>query len=160
MNMYFLFGIILLPFLLYVFTGFQPLLTIQSVLQNHYSIANLRRDNLWLFYNYYDFFMFFSIPLVLPFLILSYKTIVSFIKKRKADVLILSFLILTLFINFSKSMNGETGRTWMLFIPFVLLPIINYITFLKNSKFMFISILLLQILQIFVLTTFIVTIVE
>ncbi|HSA83289.1 MAG TPA: glycosyltransferase family 39 protein [Patescibacteria group bacterium] len=152
---FFALGFFLPPLLLYFFVDFNFLRLIDIILQEVPHI-HTRSYTTWLFYNVYDFLIFVGIPLAIVFLTQS-KQLFALRSKlfAKIDILFLAFLIMFLIVDLTGSTRGETGRIWSIFMPFLLLPAVVYLT--NNKKFstnLFIGILLLQTLQILVLQEF------
>lgn len=150
-------GFLLLPIALYFMYGFNTIATTMTILRDHASFVALRQNiPLWYVYNYYDFFMFFGIPLLIVF-ILQLKTLFLWVRNRKnhIDILFLGFCLMTLLIDISGSMNGETGRTWMVFIPLILLPLVKFITSMKKNAYL--TILFLQGIQVITMIATLVT---
>lgn len=144
-------GFFLPPLLLYLLLNFNFLRLIQIIFQEVPHV-HTRSYATWLFYNIYDFLMFVGIPLAIVFITQIKKL---FALRSKPDILFLSFLITLFIVNLTGSTRGETGRIWSIFIPFLLLPAIAYIT--TNKKFsttLFTGILFLQALQILIMQEF------
>ncbi len=124
------FGLLVIPVLLsfFGFNSVQVLFTIMSGLpENRYYFP-------WVFYNLYDFFIFFGIG----FSFIYFYMIGSMIKNRKLKKLDLVFLgtfTMLLVLDLSGSVRGEVGRIWIPFMPFLLLPVINFVSTKKGLNF-------------------------
>ena len=124
------FGLLVIPVLLsfFGFNSVQVLFTIMSGLpENRYYFP-------WVFYNLYDFFIFFGIG----FSFIYFYMIGSMINNRKLNKLDLVFLgtcTMLLVLDLSGSVRGEVGRIWIPFMPFLLLPVINFVSSKKGLNF-------------------------
>lgn len=145
-----------LPLLLLFFFKFNSFTALGTILHNHYQVVSLRKNPLWIFYDYYDFFIFLGFPLSVVFL----RYLVQVLKSRKLpDPLFLSFCLITLFIVLSGSANGETGRVWLPFTVLILFPLVNFLSQKKVFSSKFILILcFFQVLELLVLQAFWVTV--
>lgn len=152
----FIVGFFLPIILLYVFFGFNYFQLIQIILKEVTHLHS-RSYILWLPYNLLDFFIFVGIPLFIIFLtqIKNLFAIRHLQFAKNIDILFLSFLIMFIILDISGSTRGEAGRIWAIFMPFVLLPAVAYLTNTKKfpTKF-FVGIILLQALQILVMQEF------
>ncbi len=153
-------GFLLIPIFLYIVWGFNSITSIFAVMANHNSFVFSRKNPLWLIYNYYDFFIFTSIPLAIYFVFHVKDMFQNIFMRRFTHVnwIFFGFFIMTLFINILGIMNGETGRTWLAFLPFYILPMNEYLSKNKVSFKTMILIYVLQVIQIIVLQTSWVTI--
>ncbi len=139
-GLFFGFGFLVIPIIL-SFVGFnsvQVLFTIMS------GLPESRHYFPWVLYNLYDFLIFFGIG----FGFVYFCMIGSFIKNRnlkKLDPVFLGTFIMLLVLDLSGSVRGEVGRIWIPFMPFLLLPIVNFVTakkylnFSRNEFFILIS---------------------
>lgn len=148
-------GFFLPPILLYLFLDFNFIRLIQIILAEVPHI-HTRSYTTWLFYNVYDFFIFVGIPLAIIFLT-QIKNLFTLRARpfAKIDILFAAFLIMFVIVDITGSTRGETGRIWSIFMPFLLLPAVAFIT--NNNKFstkLFAGILLLQAIQILVMQEF------
>ncbi len=155
-GIFFSLGFFLPPVLLNVIFHFNSLQTIHMI--TAYNPGNLGRSyTLWLYYNIQDFFIFCGIPIAVIFLLTLKHTFIQSIKKQfaKIDILFLAFFLMLFILNFSGAVRGEAGRIWLPYVPFMVLPTVNYMT--NNIKFsgkLFAGFLLLQVIQILVMQEF------
>lgn len=149
-------GFFLPPILLYLFLDFNFIKLIQMIFEEVPHVHS-RSYTTWLFYNELDFFIFIGIPLTIIFFI-ELKQFFSFLVKKqwtKIDMILPSFLIMFVILDLTGSTRGETGRIWSIFMPFVLIPAVAYLSnSLKFSSKLFVGLLLLQALQILVMQEF------
>ncbi len=156
----FLAGFLILPLSLYFIVGFNSIASTTAILDSHLAFVKARQHQpLWLIYNYYDFFLFSGIPLLIVFLS-QCKSAITFLAKKQygLDVVFVGFCLMTLLLDLSGKMNGETGRTWTPFIPFLLLPLVNYVVKEEKQTNYYLFILLLQGIQVLILGTFLITV--
>jgi len=138
----FFFGFLIFPLLLLAF-GYNSFSNALVILhgQAHRSYF------LWLFYNLYDFFLFTSLPVSILFFAKLWKKT----KKGFSLPLIITLIFLTL----SGLSRAETGRIWLVMMPFV---VIEGISFLKTKNIKsFIFIFSLIVAQTLVISQFWVT---
>lgn len=147
-GLYFLLGHLILPILLWIFFRFDSIKMFTVLMQG---LPENRHYLTWVFYNLYDFFIFLGIPLTLTFIYL----IVN--QRKKIDILFVSFLLMLFIVNFSGSVRGEVARIWIPYVPFLLLPLVNFITNNKFSSYQFIAILILQLLLVLTINEYWVT---
>jgi len=145
--LHFSIGFSLLPISFYLLFNFNFILLIQTIM-NEVVHVHTRSYTTWIFYNLYDFFVFTGIAISTIFFAL--------IKKfDKSDILFVSFLIFIIIVNLSGSTRGETGRIWSPYLPFIILPVVAFLTDkLKFSSKFFIGVLLLQGIQIIIMQEF------
>lgn len=149
LKIFFIFITGLAVFYLILFFGFRfNFLTVSYTLMT--GLPKGRQYLTWVFYNYYDFFIFAGIPISLIYLKI-------FFQKSKSW-LFYSFTIMLFLLNFTGVVKGEVGRIWLpLMFPFIII-VSNYLTKItKVSTTNFLLILFLQGLQIIVLQEFWVT---
>jgi hypothetical protein len=153
-------GLLMIPILLYLTCGFDTIAAIHTILFNHLGFVAMRQQqSLWLLYNYYDFFMFVGIPLMILFLMQTKDALHALVNKRYAfDAMCVGFCLLTILLDFSGKMHGETGRTWTPFIPFILLPLVAYLHSRDAHGRAFLVIMVLQGIQLLTLSRYIVTV--
>lgn len=152
-------GLAVLPVILYAASGFNVLATVQEILGGHTGFVQARRSQpLWLIYNYYDFFLFLGIPLLLVALAQLRRIVVSLrAQATQLDVVLIGFWLLTLLIDVSGIMHGETGRTWMAFIPFIVAPLAAFLNRADSNGGFVVVLVALQGLQAITLALFLIT---
>lgn len=152
-------GFFILPIILYLALEFNSIDSFFAIWGNHDGFLKLRNNYLWLIYNWYDFFLFFGIPLLFIFLV---NLIAHFkdLKKNRynLDAIFVGITIFLTVINVTGVMNGETSRTWMPFIPFVLLPLAAFINKIDKTNNLLSVIIFLQSLQAIVVVNYLITI--
>ncbi|NMB84576.1 hypothetical protein GYA28_04815 [Candidatus Roizmanbacteria bacterium] len=109
----------------------------------------------WIFYNLYDYFLFLGIPTAIVY----FANLFDYIDKKTKSrpVLVLSTLIPFLILNFSGLSRAETGRIWSFFMPFFTISAVQYLIKSKASKTVFLTLILLQAVQILFIQEFWVT---
>lgn len=108
----------------------------------------------WLFYDLYDFFIFAGIPILL----FSLLRIKDLFEKNKKDLLAIAFFVVLFLLDILGFSRAETGRIWMPYMPLLASIIAVYLT--KERKLsinMFGYILVLQVIQLFIMQEFWVT---
>jgi len=154
--LYFVIGLLLLPFCLIVF-GINSLDLVKVLLSG---LPKGRKYTTWLFYDLYDFFIFSGIAYLLTFSLQITRILkVLFLKRKiKIDILLFSFTFMLFALDLSGSVRGEVARIWLPFYSFLVIIIAGFITnFLNFSKKQIIFFLLLQFMQIIVMQEFWVT---
>jgi hypothetical protein len=153
-------GILLLPLILYLVFRFDAIAATQAIVSQHLGFVVARQEqHLWLIYNYYDFFMFLGIPLLLLFILQAKDALRDLLHKHySVDVMFAGFCVVTLLIDLSGKMNGETGRTWTPFVPFILLPLVQYLCARDQRGREFLVILFLQGIQVLTVSLYLVTV--
>ncbi len=111
----------------------------------------------WVFYNFYDFFVFAGIPVSVIFILLLKDLIGNFIKyKRSKEIVMLIPFLTTLFtVDALGLVRGEAGRIWLIFIPFLVVPMARFLT--ENLKFnskYFLIFIFIQFIQVLIMQTF------
>lgn len=101
----------------------------------------------WLPFNLLDFFIYTGVPLIIVF-------IYSLKKKTKEKITTLkrlrtAFLITLLTLFLSGLTRGEVGRLWIVFMPLIVLLSSTYLKYFSTKQFL--SIIVLQALQILIL---------
>jgi hypothetical protein len=144
----FLVGLFVMP-ALFFFLGLNSLEMFFKMMQFHETAQHERQYFTWLFYNFYDFFIFLGIPLATIFLAEAYLCIRN--KFRKTDFLFLAFLITILIVDLTGSVRAETARIWLPYIPFLIIPAANFIEKKGFTKRHFCIIIFLQALTVFIL---------
>lgn len=152
-GMYFLLGFLLLPFFLFFFFQFNFLEVSKTLMSG---LPESRLYTTWIWYNLSDFFIFGGVPVCILFILGIQKLFQQFVKKKytEIDPILVAFIVMLCVINFSGSVRGEVARIWLPFYPLLLLPLVQ---FLKPKKIIFLTILLLQAIQIIVMQEFWVT---
>ncbi len=161
-GLYFLLGILFPIFILFIL-GLDFIEMVRKIMFLHESAQSTRGYLIWLFYDLYDFFLFAGIPLSVLFLLGAFSDVRLLIKSKfnfsKIDAIGVSFLIILLAVNFSGSVRAETARIWLPFVPFLIITVANFSTNkLKLRNQQFFLLLLLQIVQVFIFQSVIVTI--
>lgn len=153
MALHVLFGLFLLPFVLYVLFDFNSIavgITIMS------GIAP-RSYFLWLFYNIYDFFIFSGIPLFVLFSLITKKYIFDILKKKwsNIDLFFITFFITLIILNISGACRAETSRIWLILTPYLVILVSKFMTQdLKFSRLSFLIVIFIQFIQILVFQEF------
>jgi len=148
-------GIILIPFLLYFFFGYNTLSVSSTIMR----IIAPRSYLLWIFFNLYDFFMFVGIPISIIFVLMLKQQLKYIFKKliSKIDILFISFVTTIIIVDLSGSSRSEVSRIWLPFVPILIILVTNFLTkSLKFTKNQFIMILFIQIVQVIIFETFLV----
>lgn len=145
--LYFLSGNMLIPIFLWLLFKFDSIQMIQILMKG---LPESRNYTTWVFYNLYDFFIFTGIPLTIVFVLLFISQTRSILNRKfkKVDVLFVSFTLMLFIVNFSGSVRGEVARIWLPFVPFYILPLIN---FLDKKGFATKHFVLLFALQLFII---------
>ncbi|MCL4354781.1 glycosyltransferase family 39 protein [Patescibacteria group bacterium] len=141
---YWSFGFLLLFLLPFILFGYDPIVSLQSVVK-----YQLPREYLpWLIFNPYDFFIYMGFSISLLFFYVSYKIL-------RKDNLTKAFWILFILLVISGISRGEVGRIWL---PLMSLPILIVSQFLTNNfnlnKKYFSILLFLLILQVVIMEEF------
>jgi hypothetical protein len=118
----------LAPLALLGLLGHDPIATARMALGTHFADYAHQRDYwLWLGFNLWDFAVFFSIPLTLLGLG-RFAASVRSATRREPDAWLspitrfhLGAVALLMLLNASGLVRGETGRSWMPLVPFLLL---------------------------------------
>lgn len=130
--------------------------------QQAINVKLARTYSKWVFYNLYDFFTFFGIPISFLFL----KRIISNFSRLKeagigqVDMLLIPLLVTLVVLDISGVIRGEVARVWMLLMPFSVLvsaPEIDKILtgqFFPASNHFLIVILFLQFISVIVYKAF------
>lgn len=146
-------------FILYSVFEFNSLAAFFAIWENHDGFVKLRQHPLWHIYNWYDFFLFFGLPLFFIFIINIFHLFKDLKnKKYNQDAIFIGFILFISIINIIGTMNGETGRTWMPFTPFVLLPLSAFIHKIDKNQLLLSTIIVLQSIQVLVIVNYLVTI--
>lgn len=156
MELSFLFGFLLIPFVIYYFFGlnFAELI---KVLKS--GLPEGRPYTTWLFYNLYDFFIFCGIPIIILFFV-KLKEQVKFVYKKlfsKVDLLIVSFVIMLVTLDLSGTTRGEVSRIWLPFVPLIVIPAANLAVNKKLGDKQILLIFALGIIQLLVMQEFWIT---
>jgi hypothetical protein len=150
-GVFFAFGLFLLPFLLLLFFHFNFFAVSKTLMSG---LPKERKYFVWVFYNLYDFFVFVGIPLFLLTIICLKSSIQQIIERKYAslDKVFVAFVTMLLFLDISGSVRGEVGRIWIPFVPFLIIPLANFLTtYLKFSKNNLLLLLALQLIQVLVM---------
>lgn len=153
-------GFFIVPLMLYIFYNFDLPASFSAIMNNHIGFVDVRKNHyLWLIYNYYDFFLFLGMPLSVIVIAILKDMLFSLVKRiGNYDWLFVGFCVMTFLIDVSAKMHGETGRTWLPFLPFILLPAVNWLHKMKFSGNYFLSILFLQGFQLITISIYLVTV--
>ncbi|MBI5044733.1 MAG: hypothetical protein HZC02_02300 [Candidatus Levybacteria bacterium] len=150
------FGALIIPFLLFVLYQFDTIQMVQAVMKYHEIARNGREYLVWFFYNIYDTLLFFGIPLSCIFI----WSLFDFFKKRRSLIknnILVSFLFMICFVNFSGATRGETARVWIPYLPLMFLVIIHFIDIKRFTKNQILFLIVLQGIQVFIFQSVLVT---
>lgn len=109
---YVLLGFSSLPFFL-LFLGYN---SIEVAYVASQSLPASRPYLTWIFYTFYDFFIFSGIPLSALYLI-GFQKLLN--ENKRLQGLILAFSIVIVLLALSGAVQGEIGRIWVVFSPFI-----------------------------------------
>lgn len=150
---YFLSGFLLLPFFLLIFFHYNSI----EVAYVAASVLPVRPYAVWVFYTFYDFFVYTGIPASILYLA-SIKNVLSEVKTKtpeRINVFLAAFTITFLLLILSGKVQGEIGRIWMIFSPFLIIFASYVVTSkIRFSKKAFLIILVIQLVQILVMQEF------
>ena len=155
-GVFFFLGFLLLPILLFLFFQFSFIQVAQTIMA-HVPDVHTRSYWIWIFYNLYDFLVFSGIPITIVVFVALKQLLIDSMKKqwKQINYLLVSFLLMIFILNFSGSVRGETGRLWSVYMPFMTLIAVAFVTNkLKFSTRFFTIFLLLQVIQILVMQEF------
>jgi hypothetical protein len=144
-------GLTTLPIFLFLFFGYNTLEVSKTLMSG---LPSLRKYQVWVFYDLYDFFVFSGIPLLLLFLILLFSLFKEIQKNhsKKTEIVTIGFIGMLFLLDISGSVRGEVGRIWLPFYSFLVLIISFFITnTLKWSTKAFLVLICLQFIQVLVM---------
>lgn len=145
---------ILVLFLFLLLFGINMLTIINAILVN----GLVQRAYFpWVIYNFYDFFIFTGIPILIIFIYLIKELIKNFSinKLSKEVILLISCLTTMLTVDILGMNRGETGRIWVIFTPFIILAIAGYLTNqIKINTKLFRLLVFIQLIQVLVMQMF------
>jgi len=153
----FSFGYLLMPYLLFLFFGYNFFETIIKLLSHHAAVEHLKRYSLGLFYAPFDFFLFLGVPI----LVLLISTLFSLFRNKAAQTngtMTIAFWIFLFAITVSGSVRFESARIWTPFIPLALVVTVSAMKNTKLSTQQFLVVLLLVIIQTIIFQTVLVTV--
>lgn len=155
-GLFFIIGILSVPIALFLFFGLNSIEMVRVLVAG---LPENRSYIVWVFYNLYDFFVFSGLPLAVLFFVVLQQQIYQLSKKhfKKPDVLFLSFFVMLMVVNFSGSVRGETGRIWIPYVPYLLLPLVNFVTHEKRFLFstrQFVLFLVMQFVVVLILNEY------
>ncbi len=148
---FYLLGLLFIPVFLYVVLGFDTIRMLKVLMSG---LPEKRHYSTWVIYNLYDFFVFTGIPLTIGLIVLICNQIMRLYRRlwKNVDLFFTGFILMLLILNFSGSVRGETGRIWIPFVPFMIMPVVNFLTVNKqvrlstNQFVLFVSIQLVVVL--------------
>jgi hypothetical protein len=111
----------------------------------------------WVLYNFYDFFIFLGIPLIVVFAFGFRDQLSNLLKNKlsKEILILISCLITMLTVDILGMVRGETGRIWVIFVPFFILATVSFLTDnIKLNTKLFSIIIFIQLMQVLVMQMF------
>ena len=139
-------SLLLIPFALLILFGFNSITVFKTIMSG---LPESRSYLSWVIYNPYDFCIFLGPGIAILYIHSLYKSHTGSVSaKFKNDPLLLGTLIMILLLISSGSVRGEVGRIWIPFMPFLLLPVVGFITSKKGLNFSSKEIIFLALSQI------------
>lgn len=120
-------GFLSIPAVLFFQFGFDTFRMVQVLVSG---LPEERKYSTWAIYNLYDFFIFTGLPLAMIYFLILFRQVKAIIKKdfKRVEVGLIAFTVMLILLNFSGSVRGETGRIWIPYVPFLLLPVVYLLT--------------------------------